>query len=286
VEAGERILRANGVDLCVETFGHPADPAILLIMGAASSMLWWDEELCRRLAAGPRFVIRYDQRDTGRSVTYEPGAPGYTFPDLVADAVGLLDALELARAHLVGMSMGGAVAQLAALDHPERVASLTLMSTSPAGPSEPDLPPSTEELRAHFAAGPPAPVWSDRAAVVDHAVEDLRPYVSPSRPFDEAAYRDLAGREFDRAANIESSVTNHFVLEGGDRWRERLGEVAAPTLVIHGDDDPLFPLGHAEALAKEIPGARLLVLERTGHELPRETWDVVVPAILAHTSAA
>jgi pimeloyl-ACP methyl ester carboxylesterase len=286
VGAGERILRANGVDLCVETFGHPADPAILLIMGAASSMLWWDDEFCRQLAAGPRFVIRYDQRDTGRSVTYEPGAPGYTFPDLLGDAVGVLDALDVTRAHLVGMSMGGAVAQLAALDHPERVASLTLMSTSPAGPAEPDLPPTTEELRAHFAAEAPTPDWSDRAAVIDHAVEDLRPYASPSRPFDEAAYRDLAGREFDRATNIESSVTNHFVLEGGNRWRERLGEVVAPTLVIHGDEDPLFPLGHAEALAREIPGARLLVLERTGHELPRETWDVVVPAILAHTSAA
>jgi pimeloyl-ACP methyl ester carboxylesterase len=160
------------------------------------------------------------------------------------------------------------------------------MSTSPAGPAEPDLPPSTEELRAHLAAEPPAPDWSDRVAVVDHSVEALRPYASPSRPFDEAAYRDLVGREFDRATNIESSVTNHFVVEGGNRWRERLGEVSVPTLVVHGDEDPLFPLGHAEALARELHGARLLVLERTDRELPRETWNVVVPAIPAHTSVA
>jgi pimeloyl-ACP methyl ester carboxylesterase len=285
MESKEKIVRANGVDLCVETFGDPADPAILLIMGAAASMLSWQDEFCERLAAGSRFVIRYDHRDTGRSVSYEPGAPPYALRDLVADGVGLLDALGLPRAHLVGMSMGGAIAQIAALDHPDRVASLTLVSTSPAapGPDDPDLPPSPEETRAQF-AGMTEPDWSDRAAVIDYLVEFERACASSSREFDEAAMRDLAGRVFDRTVNIEATMTNHFAMDGGDRWRERLGEVGAPALVVHGTEDPVFPYRHALVLADEIPGAHLLTLEQTGHELPRPTWDVVVPAVLRHTS--
>src|SRR5688500_10114040 len=139
--AGEKMVRANGVDLCVEAFGDPTDPALLLIMGSSASMDWREDELCRRLA-GSRFVIRYDQRDTGRSVTYPAGAPPYTMHDLAADAVGVLDAFGLARAHVVGMSMGGAVAQLVALDHADRVMSLTLIATAAAGPGpdDPDLP--------------------------------------------------------------------------------------------------------------------------------------------------
>jgi pimeloyl-ACP methyl ester carboxylesterase len=266
----------------METFGDPNDPPILLIMGAGGSMLAWDEEFCQRLAAGSRFVIRYDNRDTGRSITYPPGTPGYTGADLVADAVGLLEALGIGSAHLVGMSMGGAIAQLAALEYPERVASLTLISTS-AGPGDPDLPHMTDELRARFAAPPPAPDWTDREAVIEYVVEDARAYAATTRPFDEAAWRDLAGRDFDRSVNIASSMTNHFLLDGGEGWRERLGEIRAPTLVIHGDEDPLFPSAHAHALADEIPNAQLLLLEQTGHELARSVWDVVVPAVVAHT---
>jgi pimeloyl-ACP methyl ester carboxylesterase len=279
----ERIVGANGVDLCLETFGDPTDPAILLIAGAASSMLSWEGDFCERLAAGSRFVIRYDNRDTGRSVTYGPGAPKYTGPDLVEDAVGILDALGVDRAHLVGISMGGGTAQLVALDHPDRVASLTLISTSPG--SGADLPEMSEELRAHFAGAIEEPAWSDRDAVIDYIVEDARPYAGKSRPFDEAAWRDLAGRDFDRTINIASSMKNHFLIEGGDSWRERLGEIRIPTLVLHGTEDPLFPYGHGVALANEIPGARLLPLEGTGHELPRSAWDVVVPAILHQTEA-
>jgi pimeloyl-ACP methyl ester carboxylesterase len=283
--SGERIVDVNGVELCAETFGEPADPPILLIAGASSSMLSWDEDLCARLAESSRYVVRYDHRDTGRSVTYEPGAPGYTGRDLPADAVGLVGALEVAGAHLVGISMGGAIAQLAALDYPERVESLTLISTSP-GPGDADLPPTSAALRAYFAAEPAQPHWSDRTAVIEYIVADARQYAAPSRPFDEAVWRRLAARDFDRSRNIASSLTNHFSLEGGDGWRERLGEIRAPTLVIHGTEDPLFPFGHAVALAHEIPGAELLALEETGHELPRRTWDVVVPAILRHTSGA
>jgi pimeloyl-ACP methyl ester carboxylesterase len=279
---GEAIVRANGVDLCVETFGHSADPPILLIMGAGGSMLAWHETVCERLADGSRFVIRYDNRDTGRSVTYPPGVPGYTGADLVADAAGLLDALGIGSAHLVGMSMGGAIAQLAALEYPERVASLTLISTS-AGPGDPDLPGPSDQLRGRFAAPPPAPDWSDREAVIEYVVEDARAYAATTRPFDEAAWRELAGRDFDRSLDIASSMTNHLLADAAERWRDRLGEIRAPTLVVHGDEDPLFPPAHAHALVREIPDARLLVLEQTGHELPRRVWDVVVPAIIAHT---
>jgi pimeloyl-ACP methyl ester carboxylesterase len=280
---GERIVRANGVDLCVETFGDPAEPAILLIAGAAGSMLSWEDELCARLAAGDRYVIRYDNRDTGRSVTYPPGAPGYEGTDLVEDAVALLDALGVARAHLVGISAGGGIAQLVALDHPGRVSSLTLIATS-AGPGDPDLPPMSDELRARFATPAPEPDWTDREAVIAYLVEDARAYAGTSRPFDEQAWRDLAGRDFDRSIDIASG-TNHFLAEGGPGWRQRLAEIRVPTLVLHGTEDPLFPYAHGVALANEIPGARLVPLEGTGHELPRAAWDVAVPAILRLTDS-
>jgi pimeloyl-ACP methyl ester carboxylesterase len=284
----DQIIQANGVDLCVETFGDPADPAIVLVHGAGSSMLSWDEELCERLAAGTRFVIRYDLRDAGRSVTYAPGAPPYTLRDLVADVVGLLDSFGLASAHLVGLSAGAAIAQLVALDHPDRVASLTLASSTPGIPGQEtrDLPGISDELKASFADERPAPDWDDRAAVIDYLVEAERPYGARSRPFDEAAVRDVAGRVFDRSTDIAASVTNPFIVDTGDPWRPRLGQVTAPTLVVHGTEDPLFPYGHAIALAKAIPGAELLPLEQTGHEyFPRPRWNLVVPAILRHTSA-
>jgi pimeloyl-ACP methyl ester carboxylesterase len=284
---GDHIVQANGVDLCVETFGDPADPAILLIHGGGNCMLSWDDELCERLAAGHRFVIRYDSRDAGRSVMSEPGSPPYALRDLVADAVGLLDALGAARAHVVGMSFGAAIGQLLALDHVDRVASLTLASSTPGGPGHeyPDLPGMSGELQAFFADEPPEPDWADRAAVIEYLVDAERPFGARSRAFDEAAMRDLAGRVFDRSSNLAWSLTNSFTLDVGDPWRERLGEVTAPTLVVHGTEDPLFPYEHGVALAREIPGAELLALERTGHEyFPRETWDLVVPAVLQHTS--
>src|SRR6266545_4961719 len=148
--SAERIIRVNGVDLCVDTRGDSGDPALLLIGGAASPMDWWEHEFCERLAAGMRYVVRYDNRDTWRSVSYPAGAPRYTAMDLAADVVGVLDALGLDGAHLVGISMGGALAQLVAVDYPARVGSLVLVSTSPAGPGgpdDPDLPPMSEELR-------------------------------------------------------------------------------------------------------------------------------------------
>ena len=276
-----RLVTANGVDICVQTFGDEAAPAILLIAGAASSMDWWEDGLCERLAHGARFVIRYDLRDTGQSVTYEPGAPKYSGHDLVSDAVGVLDSLGLTRAHVVGISMGGGIAQHLALDHASRVTSLTLLSTSAGGPG---LPPMSDELAAVFERPAPEPDWSDRSAVVDYIVDSLYPYAGSVR-FDENRMRALVGRIVDRTKNIQSSMTNHFLLEGGEPLRPRLGEITAPTLVVHGTEDPLFPLGHGEALTKEIPDARLLTLDGVGHEHPpREVWDQLVDGVFAHTT--
>ena len=144
----------------------------------------------------------------------------------------------------------------------------------------------SDELRARFEEPPSEPDWSDRQAVVDYVVDDLRAYAG-SLPFPEQELQALAGRIVDRTINIASTMTNHFLIESGEPLRPRLREIRAPTLVLHGTADPLFPLEHGEALAGEIPGARLLPLEGAGHEMPpRPLWDEVVAAILAHTGVA
>lgn len=281
----ERTVFANGVELCVEVFGDPADPAILLLHGAGNSMISWDEELCERLAAESRFVIRYDSRDSGRSATYPPGEPPYGLRDLVLDAVALLDALAVGRAHLVGLSGGAAVAQLVGLDHPDRTASLTLVCSTPGGPGHEasDLPAMTDEIRAAFEAEGAEPDWSDRAAVVEYLVEAERPFAGAS--FDEDAMRVLAERTYDRARDIAAQLSNPFLLDPGEPWRDRLGQLDAPTLVIHGTHDPMFPYAHGIALAEEVPHGELLPLDGVGHEyFPRRTWDRVVPAIVQHTA--
>lgn len=277
----EKIVQVNSVDLCFEAFGAPGDPAILLIAGLSMSMDHWPDEFCERLAAAGRFVIRYDLRDNGRSVTYPPGAPEYTGADLDRDALGLLDALGLASAHLVGLSAGGGIAQVLAIEHPDRVASLTLLSTTSGGD---DLPPPAPRLRARFASPPPEPDWSDRAAVIDYLLDDLCAYAG-SLPWDEADMRALAKRIVDRTIDMASSMKNNWLIDhGGEPIRPRLGRITAPTLVLHGTEDPLFPFGHGEALARDIPGARLLPLERVGHEVPpRAIWNTVVTALVAHT---
>jgi len=247
-------------------------------MGMSASMDWWETEFCERLAAGGRFVIRYDLRDTGQSVTYEPGSPGYSARDLVDDALGILDALDLARAHVAGQSMGGALAQIVALDHPERVASLTLATTSFADRTEHDLPGMRPELREAFAM--PEPDWNDREATLDYLTAFSRAFASPSHPPENRA---LWNHVVERTRSIESSMKNHALIEetASDRV---LGELDIPVLVIHGTEDPLLPHEHGVALARSIPGATLLTLEETGHELPPRTWDVVVPAILELTA--
>jgi pimeloyl-ACP methyl ester carboxylesterase len=276
----ERMIVASGVELCTETFGHPGDPPVLLIMGVGASMLWWEEGFCRMLADGGRYVIRYDHRDTGRSVTYEPGQPGYTGSELVADAGGVLDGYDVREAHIVGVSAGGAFAQLLALDFPERVLSLVLISTSPALPGDRALPPPTEEF-GRFARGARVD-WSDAESVIGYLVDYSRVLAGGRRPFDEGRIRALARRDVERARNF-AAVQNHDSIPDGGGRRKPLSSIGARTLVIHGTADPMFPIEHGEALAKEIPGARVLRLEDAGHGVERPDWEVIVRAILDHT---
>ncbi|HEX6360015.1 alpha/beta hydrolase [Actinophytocola sp.] len=257
----------------ISTFGSPSAPAVLLIAGIGSTMDWWEPGFCRLLEG--RHVIRYDHRDTGDAPSYPPGRPGYTGDDLVTDAAAVLDEVGVAAAHVVGISMGGALAQLLTLNHPDRVLSLTAMSTT-AGPGDPDLPGPSSLVDV------PEPDWADDAAVVSYLVESQRAVAEG--PFDEAEVRAVATIAVSRTKNHESSQKNHLAAAGSGSWRHRLGEITVPVLVIHGDQDPLFPLPHGEALAREIPGARLVVLPDTGHEFPRRNWPLVVPEILTLTS--
>jgi len=274
------MVQANGVRLCTESFGDPVDPPILLVMGIGASMLWWDEEFCRMLAEGGRFVIRYDHRDTGRSVTYEPGNPTYNGADLVADAVGVVDAYGLAAAHLVGVSAGGAFAQIIALDRPNRVLSLVLISTTAATAGDRKLPPPTEEF-SRFATTAEVD-WSDPESVIEYQLGYSRVLNGDERPFDEAASRELIRRDVERADNV-SALQNHGAISDGEESRAPLSSIEVPTLVIHGTADPLFPLEHGAALAEEIPGATLLTIEGAGHGIDPRDWGTVVAAILDHT---
>ncbi|MET9230230.1 alpha/beta hydrolase [Lentzea sp. NPDC003310] len=267
-------MDVNGVELGVETFGSPDDPAVLLIHGACASMLWWEAELCTALAARGRFVIRYDNRDTGVSVSYPPGEPGYALSDLVLDAVGILDALGVQRAHVVGRSMSGAIALGLGVDHADRVASLTFVATTTGDPS---LPPMTEEFLAASA--------QESSSEVESIVSALRAYAGASPYFDEDAVRALAVEDVARTVNVASAMTNHFCIEFDGPRGGGFGDVVAPTLVVHGAIDPVYPLEHGEALRDAVPGASLLVLESVGHDLPRPVWPLFVDALIAHTSS-
>ncbi|KAA1399890.1 alpha/beta fold hydrolase [Aeromicrobium ginsengisoli] len=278
----EQLLDINGVTLCAQTFGDPAAPALLLIGGAEASMDWWDDEFCSRLANGGRHVVRYDTRDTGRSTTYAPGSPTYGRDALLADAVGLLDALGVSAAHVVGVSMGGDIAQRLAVRHPERVTSLTLMATSPGGT---DLPPMSQELAEKFAAGgDEAPDWADREAVIAYYTDGEHTFAG-TIPVDEEWVRRVAGKAWDRSPSL-ASAQNHWLLDDGESVSDRLAEITAPTLVLHGTADPLLPYGHGEALSWAIPEARLVPLQGMGHGMPpSEVWDTAISEILAVSEA-
>jgi pimeloyl-ACP methyl ester carboxylesterase len=281
VTVDERMIEANGVELCTSSFGDRADPPVLLIQGIGASMLWWEEGFCRLLADGGRFVLRYDHRDTGRSVTYEPGHPDYTGADLVTDAVGVLDAYGIGAAHVVGVSAGGAMAQELALRFSDRVRSLVLISTSPAISVGRDLPWPTEPFRRFLRDAEVD--WSDDESVVEYLVGYARMLAGDERPFDEQAASELVRRDVRRAPNI-AAAENHNAIAEGDLPRSKLSSIAVPTLVVHGTADPMFPLEHGLALADEIPGAELLVLEGAGHGVVRNDWQSLAGAIIRHTA--
>jgi len=275
------MIEANGVELCTEAFGDPARPPILLIMGIGASMLWWEEGFCGMLAGAGRFVIRYDHRDTGRSTTYEPGQPDYTGADLTADAAGVLDGFGISAAHLVGVSAGGGIAQEVALDSADRVVSLTLISTSPAAPGARDLPPPTAEF-GRFVATAEAD-WSNPDSVIDYLVDYSRILAGGERAFDEIRVRELVRRDVERARDFPA-VQNHDLISHGEGSPKPLSSITAPTLVIHGTADPMFPVEHGQALAEEIPGARLLTLDGAGHGVDRADWEAIVRAVHKHTA--
>ena len=185
----------------------------------------------------------------------------------------MLDAYGIPAAHVVGVSAGGAFAQLLALDFPERVLSLVLISTSPATPGERRLPPATERYRRFLASAEVD--WSDRGSVIDYLVGHAQMLAGGERPFDEAAARELVRRDVERARDIAASE-NHAVLPEGEAPHAPLSSIAVPTLVIHGTADPMFPLEHGQALAEEIPGARLLTLDGAGHGVDRADWETIV----------
>jgi pimeloyl-ACP methyl ester carboxylesterase len=271
-------VRANGVDLGVETFGRDADPLVLLVGG--TTVLSWPDSLCERLAAGGP----YDLRDSGASTTLDPEEPAYGLRDLAAAAAALVGALGATTAHLGGIGVGGMVAQVAALDHPGAFSALTLVSTRPVapGPVDDDLPDhDAGTMQAAFSR--PRPDWTDRAAVAAFAAEGAGLLGN-----DPEQTRATAARIWGRTPSTDPSVqaANQLGmvfarLDCAPRWRERLGELTLPTLVVHGRANPFFPIGNGEALAAAISTAVLLVLDDIGTSLRDAEADEVAEAMLA-----
>lgn len=280
----ERMVQADGVELCVEAFGDPSHPTMLLIGGMAASMDWWEDGFCRRLADAGRHVVRYDHRDAGRSSHWPAGAPGYSAADLGADALRILDALGVGRAHLVGLSMGAGIAQSLAALHPERMATITLIATSPAGTraSSDELPGMLPAAAEAFGAGEPD--WSDPEAVVGHDVA-VQMALCGRDGVDVAAIERTARRALARTADPRAAATNHAMAAAGDDEPFRMDAIRAPALVLHGRQDPVFPPAHGDALAAELAEAHLVLLDGMGHEVPPEPlWNQVVALIAAHTA--
>ena len=283
------IAPANGIEIAYETFGNTADPALLLVMGLGAQMILWDEEFCAMLAARGFYVIRYDNRDVGLSTKME-GAPApdiaaamtgdtssasYTLADMADDGIALLDALGIAKAHIVGASMGGMIVQAMAIRHPDRVLSLcSIMSTT----GNRDVGQPTPAAMAALLSPPP----TTRDEAIEAAVKTTRIIGSPGFPFDEARQREFAGRAYDRA-NYPIGIARQLlaIQASGDRT-EGLRQLSVPTIVIHGDADPLVTPSGGKATAEAIPGAQLMMVEGMGHDIPIEARGQVVAAIVAN----
>lgn len=290
---GEAFAQANGIEICYDTFGDPADPPLLLIMGLAAQMIAWYDDFCIELARRGLYVVRFDNRDVGRSTHFDhAGLPDtaaafgaamqgkpvnapYRLSDMAADAAGLLDALQIERAHMVGASMGGAIAQTLAIERPERMLTLTsIMSTTGA----PGLPPPTPEAAAMLLK----PTPTSQAAYLDSYAQTLKVLRGKGFALDEALDRERAARNFERGLN-PAGVARQLVaiLASGSR-REALKAVDLATLVIHGDADPLVPPACGVDTAKAVPNAKLLRIAGMGHALPISAWPQIIDAIAAH----
>ncbi len=282
-------VRVGEIDLAYETFGDPADPAILLVMGLATQMLGWPDALCTGLAERGHSVIRFDNRDIGLSTHLSDEPPGdlgalmlgdtssasYRLSDMAADAVGLLDALGIESAHVVGASMGGMIAQTMAIEHPSRVRTLvSIMSTT----GDPAVGAPTQAAMGALLSPPP----SSRDGAMDGTVAVYRVIGSPAYPFDEAEVRERAGVAFDRGFD-PAGVSRQLaaIIASGDRTPKLRG-LRVPTLVVHGAADVLVGPSGGEATAAAIPGAEHVVIEGMGHDLPAPLVPELVDRIARH----
>jgi pimeloyl-ACP methyl ester carboxylesterase len=285
-------VTANGLTIEYEVVGDPDRPALLLVMGLGGQLVFWPEEFCSALAERGFFVVRYDNRDVGLSSRIDDAPPpdilaafqgdtssaSYTLKDMAADAVGLLDALGIDRAHVMGVSMGGMIAQHLAMHYPSRVLSLcSVMSTCRAAMG--DDPPSSEA--SAMLLRPPA---RSREEAVAAALEAWRVIGSPGFPFDEARIRDRAAVAYDRCYYPRGFARQLVgILASGD-WTDALAEVDVPTVVIHGAEDPLVRPSWGRATAEAIPGAELLLIPGMGHDLPEGAWPTIIDAFVRNTA--
>jgi len=288
---------ANGIEIAYEVIVRPQDRPLLLVMGLGTQMIHWDEELCAMLVERGHRVIRFDNRDVGHSTKLvDHGVPNlmaafataarggaveaaYTLSDMAADTAGLLDALDIGSAHVVGASLGGMIAQTLALEHPARVRSLTsIMST----PGDRDLPGASPAAAAALLTPAPA----DREGNIARSVKVFRAIGSPGFPFDEDRVRERAGWAYDRCFHPAGSARQLVAIMAAAGRREALRTLRVPALVIHGADDPLVPLACGVDTAEAIPGAERLIIEGMGHDLPRAVWPQIVDAIAALTARA
>lgn len=268
------------IETAFERFGDPDNPPVLLIMGGGAQMINWPQGFCDELRTRGLYVIRFDNRDVGRS-THFPAAPpvdiraamagdvstaAYNLSDMAADTVGLLDALGLDSAHLVGASLGGMIAQTIAIEHPRRVRSLTTIMSTTGNPQVGQTRPG--------AFGNAGPQPTDRAGYIDWQVRSARAGASPGFVFDAEAVAELAGRTFDRGIDFEGMMRQMIsVPASGDRTKA-LETLAAPTLVLHGADDRIFDVSGGRAIAEAVPDAKLVIFDGMSHNLPRELWPV------------
>jgi pimeloyl-ACP methyl ester carboxylesterase len=271
---------SNGIELEYETFGDRAGPPLLLIGGLGTQLITWDEEFCQLLAGRGFHVIRFDNRDAGLS-TWMDGGDEYTLDEMAADAVGLLDALGIPAAHVVGASMGGFIAQLIALEHPDRVLTLTSMISGPNGADQ--VQPTAEAMALLMTPVPET--REDRIGVGLRAKEAL---LGPADPFDAGYERQRVEMAVDRAYNPAGFVRQLQAITSAPSRLRRLGSIRVPTLVVHGDADILVPVENGRRVAAAIPGARLLEIPGMGHDVPRRVWPQVIDAIadLARQSSA
>jgi len=288
-------VKANAIQLEYDTFGRASDAPLLLIMGLGAQMVLWDEEFCELLAQRGHYVIRFDNRDVGLSTKFDhkgvpnvvammqPGADRsaapYTLDDMADDAAGLLAALGIESAHIVGASMGGMIAQTVAYRHAKRTRSLVSIMSSTGNPALPQAKPEAMAVLMR-----PRPL--DRASNVEASVEAAKVIGSPGYPADEARVRQRAGMMFDRAFTPLGTVRHMAAIYAHGNRAPRLAAVTAPTLVIHGAADPLVPVEGGRDTAKSIPGAQLLEIEGMGHDLPPGLWTRLADAIAAHAKKA